>query len=251
MLAEYINDMYQNGEPHGYAADFISAISRAVPMARAQIPTARRWLKNWTRGIQRTRALPIPVQVLTWLAGLALAFGRVDLAALLPTAFACTLRTSEVFNLKCQDVVFSPDGTKAIVTLRETKTSGPNCKEAVVHDRVIVCELLDACAKLRPAEHIYSRPARFLGDDLKWLASLVGFSHQSLLPYSLRRGRATWHMHKYGSLSLTALVGRWKHERTAKIYIDGAAAEWASWQLTEAANKHLRRASVLWRRYYK
>ena len=34
-LAEYINDMCQNGEPHGYAGDLVSAISRAVPRARA------------------------------------------------------------------------------------------------------------------------------------------------------------------------------------------------------------------------
>ena len=189
------------------------------------------------------------MHVLTGVAGLALAFGRVDLAASLPAACACMLRTSEIYNLKCRGVV--SHGDKAILNLPHTKTSGPNCEEALLHDRIIVRALVAACSKLQPNDYVYSRPARFLCEDLKWLASLVGFSHQRLLPYSLRRGGATWHMHKYGSLSLAALCGRWKHERTAKIYIDGAAAEWASWQFTESANHQLKKASILWRRFYR
>ena len=203
-LAEFINDMYQNGEPHGYAGDLISALSRAMPRARANIPTARLYFKNWGREVVRSRALPMPVHAVTGLAGLALAFQRVDLAALLPTAFVCMLRTSEIYGLQRKNVIFNPGLSKAIVTLPHTETSGPNMEESVVHDPTIVRALWEACKRLQPDDKIYTRPARFLGDDLKWLASLVGFNHQRLLPYSLRRGGATWHMHKYGSISLTA-----------------------------------------------
>ena len=34
-------------------------------------------------------------------------------------------------------------------------------------------------------------------------------------------------MHKYGSISLKALMGQLQHDRTAEIYFDGAAVEWA------------------------
>ena len=57
-------------------------------------------------------------------------------------------------------------------------------------------------------------------------------------------------MHKYGSLSLTALLGRWKNDRTAKIYIDGAAAEWATWQLGVPAEQKLERCSKLYTKYF-
>ena len=249
-LAEHINDMYQNGEPHGYAGDLISAVSRAMPRARAHIPTARLWFRNWTREIKRCRALPIPVHAIKGLAGLGLAFDRLDLAALLPAAFICMLRTSEIYSLQCQHVVFSPDGTKAIIVLPHTKTSGLNMEESIVHDRIVVAALRKACEHLKPGDTLYSRPARFFGEDLRWLAALVGFRHERLLPYSLRRGGATWHMHKYGSLSLTALLGRWKNDRTAKIYIDGAAAEWATWQLGVPAERKLERCSKLYTKYF-
>lgn len=249
-IAEFINDMYQNGEPHGYAGDFISAISRAIPRARAHIPTARLWFRNWGRELQRSRALPMPAHVVTGFAGLALAMRRMDLAALLPTAFTCFLRTSEIYGLQRQHITFKPDLSKAIITLPQTKTSGPNSEEVVVHDRAIVQALFEVCKSQRLEDYFYSRPARFFGEDLRWLASLTGFRHQRLQPYSLRRGGATWHMHKYGSLSLTALRGRWKHERTAKIYIDGAAAEWAAWHLTGEATQLLARSTRLFKEYF-
>ena len=52
-------------------------------------------------------------------------------------------------------------------------------------------------------------------------------------------------MHTFGSLSLTTLLGRWKHEATAKIYIDGAAAEWARWQVGPEARDLLHRAAKI------
>ena len=198
----------------------------------------------------RKRALPIPVKVMRGLAGIALAVGRHDLAALLPLGFLCMLRTGELYTLKRRDIIFGPNGT-AIITLRQTKTSGPNTEECVLEDTVVVNALRTARGKCQSEETLYSRHSRFFGEDLKWLAGLIGFAHQRLTPYSLRRGGATWHMHKYGSLARTALAGRWKHDATAKIYIDGAAAEWASWQLPEESWATVRKASSLYKRKFR
>ena len=57
-------------------------------------------------------------------------------------------------------------------------------------------------------------------------------------------------MHKHGSLALTCLAGRWKHERTAKVYIDGAAAEWASWRLSESGKVMVRRSAKTFIDYF-
>jgi len=187
--------------------------------------------------------------MLKGLAGVALAVRRPDLAALLPLGFLCMLRTGELYTLRRKDIIFGPHGT-AIVTLRQTKTSGPNTEECVLEDAVAVRALHSACEDLQPEDVIYARHARFFGEDLRWLAKLVGFSHKRFTPYSLRRGGATWHMHKYGSLARTALAGRWKHESTAKIYIDGAAAEWASWQLSDQGRATVRRAARLYKKNF-
>ena len=121
----------------------------------------------------------------------------------------------------------------------------------MVHEKVIVHALREAYNNIKPHECIYSRPARCLGDDLKWLAALVAFKYQRLLHTRSGGGRGvTWHMHKYGSLARTTLAGRWKHEATAKIYIDGAAAEWASWQLSADGWSKVKRATKLFKRNF-
>ena len=243
-VAEHINMMYHEGEPHGYAGDLLSALSRWLPKSRHKLPTARLWFKNWAREICPSRALPMPVHVVRGLAGIALAMGRTDLAVLLPVAFLCLLRTSEILRLCPADVAFSQNGSRAILRLRNTKTSGAEVEEVVLHDAVICRALAQLCSHSVPHRPILSGSSRKFGDDLRWLARSVGFSHPLLLPYSLRRGGATWHFHEYGSLSLTTARGRWIHERTAKIYINGAAAEWASWVFTAKASATLARAAA-------
>ena len=242
-VAEYVDHMFQDDVPIGYAGDLLSGLSRWLPGSRIKLPTARLWFRNWSREVIRRRALPLPMHILKGLAGIALAARRLDLAVLLPLGFLCMLRTAELYGLTKADVTFNPSGKTAIIALRRTRTSGPNTEEGVLHDPLVVKALKTLCDTLQPGETLYARKARFFWEDLRWLAKFIGFSHNRFSPYSLRRGGATWHMHAYGSLALTALIGRWKHERTAKIYIDGAAAEWASWQLTEKGEQLVKKGA--------
>ena len=124
IVAEYIDAMFQNGEPIGYAGDLLSGLSRWIPGSRGRLPTARLWFKNWNREVVRKRALPIPVTFLKGLAGLALAVKRVDLSALLLAGFLCMLRPSEIFGMRRQDVLFSPLGDSAIMPSTRQKPRG-------------------------------------------------------------------------------------------------------------------------------
>ena len=152
--------------------------------------------------------------------------------------------------MRVRDVAFGPGMRTAIIALPQTKTSGPNTEEVVLRDQKIVRALARLCELLEPNDRIYSRPAKFFGEDLRWLGKLVGFSHQRFTPYSLRRGGATYHFHALGSMARTAVAGRWKHEATAKIYIDGAAAEWATWQLTEDGDALLERGCTAFKKEF-
>ena len=116
-----------------------------------------------------------------------------------------------------------------------------------MHDTHVVRALHLACSRVQRDEPIYTRHSRYFGEDLRWLGSLVGFTHKRFTPYSLRRGGATWHAHKFGSLQHTCLLGRWQSEKTAKIYINGAAAEWASWKINRDNRRLLRRATKVFR----
>jgi hypothetical protein len=242
-VSNYIDHMFLEGEPVGYAGDLLSGLSRFVPGSRLRMPTARLWFRNWQREIVRKRALPIPCVVVKGMAGMALALNRRDLAVLLPLSFVCMLRTGELLGMQKRDIAFNPNMSSAVIRLPQTKTSGPNTEEVVLRDQLLVRALFALVENLRPGDTLYERPRARLGDDLRWLGKLVGFSHKRFTPYSLRRGGATWHFHAFGSLAKTASIGRWKHESTAKIYIDGAAAEWATWQFSPEAQKILERSS--------
>jgi len=80
LVADYIDYMFQEEIPVGYAGDLLSGLARWVPGSRHNLPTARLWFRNWLREVVRQRALPIPLFVSNGIAGLALAMKRLDLA---------------------------------------------------------------------------------------------------------------------------------------------------------------------------
>ena len=90
---------------------------------------------------------------------------------------------------------------------------------------------------LRDDQRIYPFSAQRFGEDIRWLCSGFGFHDSRLTPYALRRGGATWHFLAFGSLEATAVLGRWQHMSTARLYIEGAASEYASWKLTDRGER--------------
>ena len=154
------------------------------------------------------------------------------------------LRTSEITSLCKRQITFNSDISNAVIALSSSKTSGPNIEEVVLYDAVAVKALHRAVAAIHLEDRVYRKAANKFGEDLRWLCAKIGFEHPRLMPYSLRRGGATWHMHEHGSLAQTALLGRWKHENTAKIYIHGAAAELATWSLDSKASKILKQGET-------
>ena len=249
-LAAYIDHMYMEGEPIGYAGDLISGMSRFMPGCRPKVPITRSWFRNWQRETVRSRALPIPIKIMKGLSGIALALERYDLAALVAVGFLCMLRTGEIYSLRPMDILFGPKLQSAIIFLSQTKTSGPNTEQTTLEDPCVVRALAKACVGVPDDEPVYTRHSRFFGEELRWLGSLVNFTHKRFTPYSLRRGGATWHAHRFGSLSHTCIIGRWKHEKTAKVYIDGAAAEWASWRISEKNWAKMKQGTELYKEYF-
>ena len=101
--------------------------------------------------------------------------------------------------------------------------------------------LLKMAVNVTPHDcHVFQGLARDLKRHIVRLAACVGFCHPRLSAYSLRRGGATWHFHHHGSLDRTAVAGRWAQVNTARIYIEGAAAEWALWQIPPHFHKVIR-----------
>ena len=49
MAGEFINHLYQEGEPYGYAADFCSALRRFYATCKRHVGTDKLYFSNWKR----------------------------------------------------------------------------------------------------------------------------------------------------------------------------------------------------------
>ena len=137
------------------------------------------------------------------------------------------LRTGEIFKLTSKDIVFKPDRSGLILNLGSTKGG----KRKGVTEFVVIDEMTTVWAayiwiqgRHPDAAIIDCTPAvwRRLFSAVLTALKLVSLE---LRPYSLRRGGATCMFTETGSLSLTVERGRWKHSRTAQLYlVEGALA---------------------------
>ena len=64
--------------------------------------------------------------------------------------------------------------------------------------------------------------------------------------YSLRRGGATHAYVSSRSLDLVVVQGRWKDQRTARIYLDDARAALLKMNLPEGLQSLIRRHRLFW-----
>ena len=243
-LSEFINQLWLEGEPHGYAGATIAAVARFIPRSRFHVSISRQYVKNWERTLTRQRALPLSKKIVIGMAGAAYAYKLDDVACLLLVGFVGLLRTMEFLTLKVGDIMFLGKDEKAFLMLSSTKgtTRTGQAEQVMIHDPVVTRALRLAVKNKQVDELVYSGGQVGFKRNLVWLAGLFGVTHSNLTPYSLRRGGATWHFLRYGNLDATTVLGRWAQSRTARIYIHGAAADLAGWKLSSAQHLLLSKA---------
>lgn len=243
VTGEYVNHLYQELEPYGYAGDFLSGIRRFLPFARRYTETAGLYFRNWRRSISFRQAVPLPPNALFGIAGCLVGTGRLRLGAALLIGFAGLLRTTELLTLTKEQIVFTRNNRCAVLSLPDSK--GAKRKNAAGHvmlsDPQIILLLRCALVELQPNESLCGCSARHLSQVLKSLGSFVGVNNERLTLYSLRRGGASWHFTTYQHLDATQALGRWEQQRTVRLYINAAVAELAA---SEIAGKGLKRAQI-------
>ena len=224
--SEYVNHMYQEGEPHGYATTFVSGLKRLYPKCRKRLDIATQFCKHWTKTLRRKRAMPLPANVVVGMAGLAYAFGEPRVGISLLVGFLGLLRTGELLSLTVGHIkIASP--RLCIVSLPGSKGSHQKGFDETVllHDPVVVGLLRNVVTHLRPDERLFPGSFRDLDRAIRRYAAYFGIEGRSLTPYCLRRGGATWHFSKYASMDATQALGRWEHASTAKGYINQAVSD--------------------------
>ena len=224
LCAEYVEHLWGEGEPKGWAAYTLAAVQHFVPGARHHLPAAWRLKAAWDKLELQERAPPMTQGVALAVAGVMLSVGHPRSALAVALAFHCVLRTGEALMVRKCDVTIAKSGKSAIINLRLTKSGQRlNQHEVVsVDDAKLIQWLRRVLDKLKPGDPIVAQTPQGFRKLFYGALKVLGLSGYHFKPYSLRRGGATHHYRVKGDLNGTALRGRWANIKTARIYITDA-----------------------------
>ena len=234
VAGEFVNDLYQDDRPLGWASEFSCGLKRLYPKCSKKLQITSSYVKNWQRATKRVRALPLEQEILLAMASIAIVKKRQSLAAILLIGFNGLLRANEMLRLTYGQISILRKDTM-VITLEDTKGS----KRSGQVESVLIKEtsLVPAVARLKQgraaADRIYDGTYRTLSQDIIQLADEIGLKHPNLTSHGIRRGGATWYFSKTRSYDLTQEHGRWSSMKAAKAYINAATAEAGAASLPE------------------
>ena len=226
-LAEFINLAYQEGEPISYAGHLLSAIKRFHPELRVKLPRASQHYRNWVKDYTPSRALPASWELVEAMIALSFDINLPRLGLLLGLGFHCMLRTSEMMLLSKAHILLHPSGVSLSVVLPYGKTSEGNPQVLQVDDPHLVALASHCLLRLPKSTLLWTSGAYHFRETFDSLLTKLRFKSKTYLPYSLRRGGATWFYQATLSLDATVTRGRWSCTKTARQYIDEGIAQLA------------------------
>lgn len=121
-LAEYLEHLFLDDRPIAYAGHTLSALKRFHPRIRWKIPLAKQYFSNWKQIYVTRQAVPMPVEVLMAVAGVAASCKEWGFCTLLLLGYAAFLRTSEMVDLSFRRLYWNSQTGQIIMALPATKT---------------------------------------------------------------------------------------------------------------------------------
>jgi integrase len=245
-VSEFINHLYLDDSPLGWATDCISGLKRLFPRCRRHLDTASLYHSNWVKATKRVKALPLTPELVRGVAAFSMVQGNTGFALTVLIMFAGLLRIGETLQLRLGHFNCLRDNC-CIISLWESKGAKRSGEPEVVflRDRSLIRVIMSLKAKAPADTFLFGESYRTFSSLLIRAAAFYGLAHPNLTPHSLRRGGATWHFSLYHSYDRTMLHGRWKQQQTAKGYIDEALAELGRASLPEAGVLRLKKAEAL------
>lgn len=233
--AEYLDMLFQEGDPISYAGHLVSALKRFHPNLRHLLPITTQFYRNWTKTYVPVRATPMAWTLLEAMVGYAEEHKMRSMALLLGLGFDGMLRTSEMLALTYQHVVIHPRRPCLSLVIPTSKTSQGNPQVVLVNDPILVSMAKELARKKPPKTPIWKGTSYSFRKSFDRILRRLGFPQGSYYPYSLRRGGATYHFQTFSNLDLTVQRGRWSCARTARVYIDSGTAQLAHshWTATQ------------------
>eukprot|EP00435_Cladocopium_sp_Y103_P054322 s280_g17.t1 len=224
LVADYINHLFQEQETLTKAGWLLSGLKRLYPRVRRELAISQQWYNNWCREHTPRRATPLTWQLLQAFVGVCIHLRWYRLATILLTSFVFFLRTSEGLHLRPGDFLCSPSDGSLVLRIAASKTS-PTAQQSLAHfDPRLVSLLQTLLQGLNPEEPLWQFSFSHFRVCFTQLCHFFELQSLELVPYSIRRGGATYFYTKTDSLDAVMIRGRWKDATTARIYLDDARA---------------------------
>ena len=245
-LADYINHLFQEGEAISRAGWLLSGMRRFYPRVRRELAVSQQWYLNWTRTHTPERATPITWRIIRGDISLCLHEKWGHLGATLLLGFVFMLRTQEMLQLETDDILVVHD--TITIRLSATKTSRQFEQSLTFSDPTVV-GILRKLMSMFTSHQLWPFSATHFRSCFRALHNFFGLQELHLVPYSIRRGAATHFYQFYNSLDYVLVQGRWKDQRTARIYLDDARATVVRFQAAYTSSPKLNLFLREWKRY--
>ena len=192
-LQDFVDHLWNEGDPRQWAADALSGFHLALPYLRGNIRGSWRLYECWGRLELPARALPISPDLVVAFAMRRIQLGEVRYAVTILLAFHCLLRTAEFCALKVSDLHLDlPRGRGALRIVASKTGQRFGTDEGVTVDDPCIISLAAAAFKnVSPAARMLPITMAEFRSKFKEDAVAFGVDPDDYRPYCLRRGGTT------------------------------------------------------------
>lgn len=246
LLSEYLEVLWDSGEPKSVATYSVAALLFYLPQLRKQLPRSWKLKAIWDRLELPCQAVPLNLDLLFGFVGFFIDRKDYIMAWGCLLGFNALLRTGELLSLLLSNCSWTPQG----LVLHLTDTKGAQ-RRLIQEESVIVLDELTLgvvrllSRKKSPGDYLVGISAATFRTRWNHMKQCLHLQHLRFLPYSLRRGGATWFFKETGSFSRTMLRGRWQHLKTCKLYISEAQTALANLSLPPTTAQSLNTYAML------
>ena len=236
LMCTYIENLWESGDAKTCGNYTVAGLQYVKPQLKRQLPMSWKLISTGNKLEQPCRATPLAMSI----AGIFIQWQWPRLGYLCMVSFSGFLRTDEMFKLLKKHVVAAPDKNRpSILFLVDTKTVQRNqllWEKDLIHGNVAKVCLEELCRGFQPQDALCDvHPEKFWSLWKQMLLHLT-LDPQGYTPYSLRRGGATSAYRRGARLDELLITGEWKHQTTARIYLDQALQELGSLRIPAASH---------------
>eukprot|EP00438_Fugacium_kawagutii_P009611 Skav215637 [mRNA] locus=scaffold736:68674:73286:+ [translate_table: standard] len=240
-VAEYVNHLYQEDEPLTKAGWLLSGLKRLYPRLKRELPISQQYYTNWSRSHTPRRAPPLTWAIVQSMVGLCIQQQWPRLGLLLLVGFLFFLRLGEILALEVTDFLVDLHESTVVIRIAASKTS-PLAQQSLAHQDSTLCQFVQYFLhRLPPAGRVWPLSTSYFRTCFTSICNFFSIADIAFVPYSLRRGGATYFYLLYNSLDFVVVRGRWKDVATARIYLDDARASLITMRLSSHSQSLLLR----------